>query len=193
MVVCFVVGCKSGNNGSKCHLFKAPKTADKEAWIRAIPKRQGKEFNFNSSRLCHLHFDEKFIIKSPEFIVINGEKVPRPCKSHWTLTPNAVPHKFSNEKVPSYFDRPLKRKSPKKRNSYSSKRMKVAKMELEKPPDLHRLVCMKASDIKLPSKSWLLQRSEDEEGPVPIFFHFMSESGGFFVAMKTISVSMDLN
>ena len=81
-----------------------------------------------------------FIIKSPEFIVINGEKVPRPCKSHWTLTPNAVPHKFSNEKVSSYFDQSLKRKSPKKRNSYSSKRIRVAKMELEKTPELHTLV-----------------------------------------------------
>src|SRR4051794_17509310 len=101
-MVCFVVGCTSGNNGGKCHLFKAPKTADKQEWLRSVPKRQGKDFDFNKSKVCHLHFEEKFIVKSDEYIVINGERIRRPCQQRWSLTANAIPTKFSNDRVPEY-------------------------------------------------------------------------------------------
>ena len=130
MPSCFVVGCKSGYNSKSAHLFRAPKTADKALWLRNIPKRQNVDFDLSKSVLCDKHFDSS-LIKSNQrtIIIINGEEVPLPTRLKLTLVETAVPTLFSNEKLPSYYDKKCSRKAPKERKSdIPTKKEKLIRM-----------------------------------------------------------------
>jgi len=55
-------------------------------------------FSFEADRICHLHFEEEYLIKE-HFIFYNGEKVSQGPRKCWTLKNDAVPTRFSNSKV----------------------------------------------------------------------------------------------
>jgi len=133
MPACFHVGCTSGHNGSNykpCHLFKLPKQASDEIrqeWLRNIPKRKGVVFDVKKNSLCHLHFDDKFIVKNVfiNYCGAGGENLVPFERKNWTLSKDAVPTLFENEKVSSVYNRPIpKRRSITKRQDPVPKKLK---------------------------------------------------------------------
>lgn len=91
-------------------------TDTKRLWIKNIPKRQDREFDFGKCYVCFKHFEEKFLVKTTVInsvlnIVVNRKK--------WTLTPDAVPTIFESSRIPTYLSKvskprrpPLERKAP---------------------------------------------------------------------------------
>ncbi|ODM87316.1 Transposable element P transposase [Orchesella cincta] len=119
MPSCFVPGCTTGNgrgHHGPVHLFKFPRkaTADtKMNWESNIPKREDRKWNFSSSQLCHLHFEDKFIEKTKRVMMGSVVMAEEPRKQ-WTLTTDAVPTIFSNRNVPKYFDKKVASRRPPK-------------------------------------------------------------------------------
>jgi len=146
MPACFHVGCTSGHNGSNykpCHLFKLPKQASEEIrqeWLRNIPKRKGVVFDVKKNSLCHLHFDDKFIVKN---VFINyggagGENLIPFERKNWTLSKDAVPTLFENEKVSSIYNRSVpKRRSITKRQDHVPKKPKPNTAQSQSQPSSH--------------------------------------------------------
>jgi hypothetical protein len=158
---CFHTGCKSGNNGSKCHLFKLTAKSSSEiksAWLSNIPKRRGKEWDFNKSRLCHLHFEDKYVIKV-SVVKMNDVIIASEPRNNWTLTSDAIPTLFSNELVPKYFDRSSrKRKSPLIRKEIIKKKplsITTSKHLITKP-QCFQVIVDNSVLINLPNKYWSL-------------------------------------
>ncbi|XP_067132807.1 putative zinc finger protein 66 isoform X2 [Centruroides vittatus] len=125
---CFVTWCKSGKCKSreKRHFFTAhPNLLDK--WRRLIPRRKNLEFSAKS-RICDLHFDERFILKNYVHI-IEGKRVEIP-RGIWHLTRGAYPTKFFNCPSCLSVKVPKLRQSPRNRKTTAniSKNSKVAKV-----------------------------------------------------------------
>jgi len=117
MPSCFVYGCKTGyKKGATTHFFRIPKSATetvKTKWLSVLNKtRSDRKFDRNkpSHHVCHLHFEDRYIVK--EDITKVGNDISILPRQHWTLTQDAVPSIFPtiprNPKCPS----PRKRKAP---------------------------------------------------------------------------------
>ena len=102
-VTCWAPGCRSGydrKSGTR-HFFCVPKNPDRlKEWARRIPR---KGVLTPSHRVCDLHFESHFIVKSDDY-VINGKRVSL-VRERWCLTPDAVPTVFPN--IPKYLSTKL--------------------------------------------------------------------------------------
>ncbi|KAH6946910.1 hypothetical protein HPB50_016132 [Hyalomma asiaticum] len=122
---CFVTGCRSGYDSTKCaaekrHFFKPPVDESRlQLWRRAIP-RSDKELT-SACAVCDLHFQEEDIVK--DFVhKVHGEVVLIP-RDKWALQEHAVPRIFPN--CPKYLSKPAKkRKAPTVRVPALPKRQK---------------------------------------------------------------------
>ncbi|KAH6924254.1 hypothetical protein HPB50_014374 [Hyalomma asiaticum] len=93
---CFVTGCRSGYDSTKCgaekrHFFKPPVDESRlQLWRRAIP-RSDKELT-SACAVCDLHFQEEDIVK--DFVhKVHGKVVLIP-RDKWALQEHAVPRIF---------------------------------------------------------------------------------------------------
>lgn len=113
---CFAPGCSSGyvssrRSGQRVSLFSVPKEPERlKAWQRAVPRAD--QVLDASSRICELHFDEQYIVRSFTH-TINGETVTIP-RDRPVLTSDAIPTVFPN--LPQY----LSKKAPQKRKTKTS-------------------------------------------------------------------------
>jgi len=92
------------NSTTSRHFFTVMKNRLEE-WSRRIPRKGALR---SSHTLCDLHFEDRFIIKSDEFL-INGQNVLMP-RENWRLTKDAASTIFPN--LPKY----LSSKLPRQRN-----------------------------------------------------------------------------
>ena len=123
---CFVPHCNSGYRTckEKRSLFMAPKEDDRRKVWEGLIRRKDVRLK-PSHKVCELHFEEHFIVKSWKH-VIDGVVVEIP-RDYPTLSNDAVPTKFPG--YPKYYSNV---KLPKKRPAtdrtlanIANKRMKV--------------------------------------------------------------------
>ncbi|KAH8036243.1 hypothetical protein HPB51_020914 [Rhipicephalus microplus] len=113
---CFAPGCSSGyvssrRSGQRVSLFSVPKEPERlKAWQRAVPRAY--QVLDASSRICELHFDEQYIVRSFKH-TINSVTVTI-LRNRPVLTSDAIPTVFPN--LPQY----LSKKAPQKRKSKTS-------------------------------------------------------------------------
>lgn len=161
---CVVTGCRSGyktESVSEIRHFFSPPTDPVlfEKWNRATHRK-----NFvlkPNHKVCDLHFDESFIIKSDKFI-INNETVEMP-RGKWTLRVGAVPHIFPN--LPLYLSKEHKIRKSLIRHARNDTIKNKEPSDIENIPDqLHNVRIPSTSKIntdyhKLLHENKLLKKS----------------------------------
>jgi hypothetical protein len=88
---CFICGTLHGGDkeNTQIHNFTVPKKKF-DQWKQLVNGLEA------SSKLCHLHFDEKYIKKGKQIL----DKFYSFDK--WTLTDDAIPHLFTGKKICSF-------------------------------------------------------------------------------------------
>ncbi|CAL8071306.1 unnamed protein product [Orchesella dallaii] len=137
-MACYIPGCKSGNGtSSKDHLFTCSKSVSeeiKERWRTNVPKRKDKPFDISKCKICHLHFEENFIIKTSK-VMLGTEIMKEEPRKKWQLTKDAYPTIFSSNIVPQYFDKKIiVRKPPKERGIETAAQKQTVLVHSEPDP-----------------------------------------------------------
>jgi len=104
---------------------------------------KAKTFNFQKSTLCFLHFEVKYIIEE-NVITLNGNVIARENRKRWKLSPDAVPTLFSNDIVPSYFNKTTVKRKPPKERYVNVKKIKSCNLKTQ--PDIDILCEGDAND-----------------------------------------------
>ncbi|ODM89329.1 Transposable element P transposase [Orchesella cincta] len=144
MPSCFVPGCKTGNT----------------QWSGRFTYSSSREMQ---PKICHLHFEEDFIVKTDK-VMMGSVVMTEKQRKLWTLTPNAVPTKFSNTVIPKYFDKKVQaRKPPAERQQIVTEEvsatsdMEIEQATLDTPKDLN-FDDLRMLQIPL---GWMCQQNEE--------------------------------
>ncbi|ODM92118.1 DNA transposase THAP9 [Orchesella cincta] len=222
MPSCFIPGCntrKRSEDEDALHVFKIPTKATfetRQKWVSSIPRKVDNisplvspnplklphiGFDLSRHRLCHRHFEEKYIVKSRK-VSIGGQVIAEEARLHWTLSPDAVPTIFPGCNTPKYYKRVYtSRTSPVDQtlnisheaepDQGSNNEVEVERAEIVSgvPRTVNVANLEALSLLKIPS-SWVIQRKETSLK----FIEILEETGSktpIFIAEKSLEVFKD--